>query len=625
MALQIRRGLENERTAGGGVVFAEGELVYVTDTDALYVGDGSTAGGVKLTDNAGAVLGSYITADTVSSTLDLQQNLDLNGKDIIGTGNINISGTINATGNVNIGDDVNTDTVDFAAKITSGLTPNADSTYNIGTTTARWNNGYFTGLVVDGQVDAVAVNADVVADNSTVMVDVSTNIFAGALTGNVTGNVLGDLTGDSAGTHTGAVVGNTTGYHTGDVKGSVFGDDSTVLVDAVNNTLSGNLTGNVVGNVTGDVTGNVTGQIKGSGGSAVLAPNTSPADAELSVLNVTATGTIAGDVTGNVVGNTTGYHTGDVKGSVFGDDSTVLVDAVNNTLSGNLTGNVTGDTAGTHTGAVVGNVTGSVIGNTAGYHTGDVTGTIFGDDSTVLVDAVNNKIIGTVDTASITGTVITANLLKLQENRIIALPGPDPATTYAAEGGIPFIDFNISTAPAEVFLSVGETAGLSLSAITDPTQRSAITIAANVNGSGASHTLSSSAYRSPTAGFASGSTVQNNDTLYLQTMAGFDGSNDIISSQIKSTASSVSVGAITSTLEIKVTDDAGVSYNGLEISPSAVASTLPIQFPVVANDTARGTLVPTPAAGMMLFMTAGTSPSATTQLQVYNGTAWVNV
>ena len=46
---------------------------------------------------------------------------------------------------------------------------------------------------------------------------------------------------------------------------------------------------------------------------------------------------------------------------------------------------------------------------------------------------------------------------------------------------------------------------------------------------------------------------------------------------------------------------------------------------VVADDTARGTLVPSPAAGMLLFMTSGTSPSATNQLQVYNGTAWVNV
>jgi len=375
MALQIRRGTDAERTAGGGVVFAEGELVYVTDTDALYVGDGATAGGVKLTDNAGAVLGSYITADTVSSTLDLQQNLDLNGKDIIGTGNINITGTINATGNVNIGDDVNTDTVDFAAKITSSLTPNADSTYNIGTPTARWNNGYFTGLVVDGQVDAVAVNANVVANDSSVMVNVSNNIFTGAFSGNVTGNVLGDLTGDSAGTHTGNVIGNVTGSLDGDVTGSIFGDDSTLIVDAINKTLTGNLTGNTAGVHTGDVTGNVTGQVKGSGGSAVLAPNQGPADAVISVFDINATGTITGGLTGDVLGNLTGNaagdHTGtfagvitatgtldgDVTGSIFADNSTLLVDAVAGNIpasvvSGTFTGNVTGDTAGVHTGNI---------------------------------------------------------------------------------------------------------------------------------------------------------------------------------------------------------------------------------------------------------------------------------
>jgi len=712
MALQIRRGTDAERTAGGGVVFAEGELVYVTDTDALYVGDGATAGGVKLTDNAGAVLGSYITADTVSSTLDLQQNLDLNGKDIIGTGNINIAGTINATGNVNIGDDVNTDTVDFAAKITSSLTPNADATYDLGTTLLKWNNIHAVRL--DGDVEG-----SVFGDDSTLLVDGVNNKIVGtvdtaSLRTSESKIALGEEAGNDAQSSNAIAIGYKTGWlqqsaaavAVGDQAGNLYQGAGSVAVgqtagktsqgasaiaigsaagqvnqgqaaiaigeyagqtDQAANSIIINASGNSVtdgpsgslvikpirdavgttvvmydnstnevthtaspafnlqGNLTGDVTGNVTGQVKGSGGSAVLAPNAGPADAVLSLLDINATGTIVGTFTGNVTGNTVGYHTGDVKGSVFGDDSTALVDAVNNTLSGNLTGNVTGDTAGTHTGAVVGNVTGNVVGNTAGYHTGDVTGTIFGDDSSMLVDAVNNKILGTVDTSSITGSVITADLLKLQENRIIALPGSNPATTYAAEGGVPFIDFNISTAVDEVFLSVGETAGLSLSAITDPTQRSAITIAANVNGSGASHTLSSSAYRSPTAGFASGSTVQNNDTLYLQTMAGFDGSNDIVSSRIKSTASSVSVGAITSTLEIKVTDDAGVSYSGLEISPSAVASTLPIQFPVVANDSARGTLVPTPAAGMMLFMTAGTSPSATTQLQVYNGSAWVNV
>ena len=376
MALQIRRGTDAERTAGGGVMFAEGELIYVTDTDALYVGDGSTAGGVKLTDNAGAVLGTYITADTINSTLDLQQNLDLNGNNVIGTGNIDITGNINATGNIVAGGnidigDADTDTLTISAKVDSGITPETDTAYDLGTASLRWRNIYANGATIDGQVDAVAINADVVADNSTVMVDASANTFTGDLTGSVTG--------DTAGTHTGAVVGDvtgdTTGYHTGDVKGSVFGNDSTPIVDAVANTLNGNLTGDVTGNVAGNVTGDHIGQVKGSGGSAVLAPNTGPADAVISAFDINATGTITGGLTGDVLGNLTGNaagdHTGtfagvltatgtldgDVTGSIFADDSTLLVDAVAGNIpasvvSGTFTGNVTGDTAGVHTGNI---------------------------------------------------------------------------------------------------------------------------------------------------------------------------------------------------------------------------------------------------------------------------------
>jgi len=43
MSLQIRRGTEAQRTA---VTFDSGEPAWVTDTQTLYVGDGSTAGGV---------------------------------------------------------------------------------------------------------------------------------------------------------------------------------------------------------------------------------------------------------------------------------------------------------------------------------------------------------------------------------------------------------------------------------------------------------------------------------------------------------------------------------------------------------------------------------------------------
>ena len=56
---------------------------------------------------------------------------------------------------------------------------------------------------------------------------------------------------------TGNVVGNVTGNIIGDVNGSIFSDNSTLLVDAVNNQFYGGLTGNVIGNVSGNVTGNV--------------------------------------------------------------------------------------------------------------------------------------------------------------------------------------------------------------------------------------------------------------------------------------------------------------------------------------------------------------------------------
>ena len=45
MALQIRRGTDAER---GGITPLAGELVFTTDTKKLFVGDGSTVGGVQV-------------------------------------------------------------------------------------------------------------------------------------------------------------------------------------------------------------------------------------------------------------------------------------------------------------------------------------------------------------------------------------------------------------------------------------------------------------------------------------------------------------------------------------------------------------------------------------------------
>jgi hypothetical protein len=87
MALRIRRGTELERLT---VVFAEGEIVYATDTKRLYVGDGVTAGGIAAAD---------LLTD---SSPQLGNTLDLNSHDIIGFGNINIQGDITASGTLTV-------------------------------------------------------------------------------------------------------------------------------------------------------------------------------------------------------------------------------------------------------------------------------------------------------------------------------------------------------------------------------------------------------------------------------------------------------------------------------------------------------------------------------------------
>ena len=129
MALQVRRGTNAERL---GITPAEGELIFTTDTKQLYVGDGSTAGGI--TSIAGTI--DSLLADT---TPQLGGGLDLNNFDITGTGNINITGNIQATGNINLGDGVGSDVLNLGAEISGSIIPNTDSAHNIGTGLKYWN------------------------------------------------------------------------------------------------------------------------------------------------------------------------------------------------------------------------------------------------------------------------------------------------------------------------------------------------------------------------------------------------------------------------------------------------------------------------------------------------------
>jgi hypothetical protein len=148
----------------------------------------------------------------------------------------------------------------------------------------------------------------------------------------------------------------------------------------------------------------------------------------------------------------------DIIGSVFADDSTMLVDGTNGVLRGqligSLTGNVTGNTAGVHTGTVSGNVTGNVLGNVTGnvtgnltgYQTGDMTGSVFGQDSTKLIDGVESKLVGPVDTNTVTASSYIQTAVYVDLTAIAAaLPIPNKGMIVFDDGTNQFRGFDGST------------------------------------------------------------------------------------------------------------------------------------------------------------------------------------
>lgn len=72
MSLQFRRGLNADRTS---ITPLAGEPVWITDTSSLYIGDGSTAGGVQITGGSGAPTNATYIVQTSNGTLTNEQAL----------------------------------------------------------------------------------------------------------------------------------------------------------------------------------------------------------------------------------------------------------------------------------------------------------------------------------------------------------------------------------------------------------------------------------------------------------------------------------------------------------------------------------------------------------------------
>jgi hypothetical protein len=134
-------------------LIAPGSLEVTTN---LVVNENTTtttldAGDLNITTN---IISSDISGDIIidsgSDKIQLIGDTDV-------TGNLDVSGNITLGGNITIGDQ-QVDTVNVVADFTSNLIPQADLTYNLGSSSKKWNNLY-VGTVngnVTGQVSDIS-------------------------------------------------------------------------------------------------------------------------------------------------------------------------------------------------------------------------------------------------------------------------------------------------------------------------------------------------------------------------------------------------------------------------------------------------------------------------------------
>jgi hypothetical protein len=215
MPLQIRRGTNAERLLMSQPL-AAGELLYVTDDQRLYVGNGATLGGVAVTGytdedarDASAALftngshtGITFTYNDVLDTIDAV--VDFSTVDTLIADAF--QGSLFADDSTLLVDGIN-GTFNLDGTIKGDIVPNISEAYDIGSSSAKFKDLYLSG----------------------------NSLFLGDASITASGTVINLPVGSTVG---GIEIGLATESIVRDLVGSVIGEDSTILVDATSNSFS---------------------------------------------------------------------------------------------------------------------------------------------------------------------------------------------------------------------------------------------------------------------------------------------------------------------------------------------------------------------------------------------------
>ena len=364
------------------------------------------------------------------------------------------------------------------------------------------------------------------------------------------------------------------------------------------------------------------------------------------------------------------------KGSVFADDgSTIggqpLVDAISGTFNGNLIGNVTGNVAGNVTGNVLGDVTGVVTGNifTNLIDSADssqiavtpnvrfdadilvenqlivknivlngVEHTTIGQELfptaqtgevlphyVTFVDAINGRTVvktdGDLRYTPDTGLLETGSLVATSNLNCPTIGSTNILTSNVQSNGALQLYSNLTSTADTRLVTVGSTSVDGRFQVATSTYYSGGLSLVNINQSHSTADALNFQFNRGRGSLATPSAVQSGDDIADITFAGYDGA----SNQVRATISASVTGAVSAgTVPMNVVISTSVNGSGAPVTAVTVNDKQQTTFAgaitlaTYADATARNTAIPTPTAGMMVYI------SGTGKFQGYNGstTTW---
>lgn len=568
MSLRIRRGTDAQRT---GVTFLEGELIYTTDTKKLYVGDGTTAGGVAIDSTTGSI---NQLADVNIAGIQIGQLLEWNGTQFVPGEDQGDKESITGADSTILVDATNS-SINLDGTVKGHIIPDQNEVYNLGSSSNRFNDLFLSGSTINlGGATITATGSEInMALKSSGNVDTNDN----------------NITNTAAGGH--IVVAPTAGkeFKVDDtVGGTSFSVNTTLKSVGIDNGYGLKLATFGSAQYTAITGSEQAGQI--------VFDNPSKS---LKLYNGSSWVSVGGVGGGNGVIEGQTYDI-NINGDIVGDDSTLLIDTASKNLSlisGAFSGVMTAGTinATTINGDVYGSITGdahiqgsitaedsSVFFNAntrdinvrnidgqivnvdrvnAPELRGDLQGSVFAEDSSTMVDAINETFAGdsiTLNT-SITSPEINSASGDLKTNAV----GANPAR----------ITFNRDNAGA---LATGQSIGRQLIMKTD-TSTSTSTVVG-------SHSMAEDFFN------------------WLHAPGGtYDYDNYVTFHKTGKVAISMGQANISA-------EPAAHLEVGGAIKPG-----------VYADNTARDAAITSPVAGMIVFNTTNT------KFQGYTGSAWVDL